>query len=288
MYQTRDLDRICRNLSSQIEDELARVGIFFRIFYRVKSGESIEKKIKHKGTGYYDGESKHLRDIIGIRVILYFSDDSALVYNHLKNYFEFVEETKDENDETKFAPTRSNLIFRIPDASIKEFNEVVKDKIIDSTFEVQLRTILSEGWHEVDHDLRYKCVDDWQNSSDLARNFNGILATLETSEYSILRLFDQLSYRHYKSKNIVALLRTKLRLRFTSDRLSEKIIELLNEDIIRDIYKLDRVEVLKCLFKSNILIPLNMENIIYAVNYNFIKNKKLLDITPAQIIEDFK
>lgn len=286
MYQTRDLERICRNLATEIEDELIRVGVFFRIFYRVKTGESIEKKIIHKGENYYNGETKFLRDIIGIRVIFYFSDDLSLIYEHLKNYFVLIEETIDKNDETKFAPTRGNLIFRIPESFVKEFTDVTANKIFDSTFEVQLRTILSEGWHEVDHDLRYKCIDDWQHSADLARNFNGILATLETSEYTILRLFEQLSNRHYKSKNLVALIRTKFRLRFANDSISEELIKLINNEIIREIHKLDRLEVIKCLFKSGIILPITVENLIFMLNYHFIKNKKILDVTPKELLNE--
>ncbi|MBK7959276.1 MAG: hypothetical protein IPK03_14995 [Bacteroidetes bacterium] len=36
---------------------------------------------------------------------------------------------------------------------------MVNNSLVDSTFEVQLRTILSEGWHEIDHDLRYKSIN---------------------------------------------------------------------------------------------------------------------------------
>ena len=288
MYQTRDLERVCRNLATEIEDELTRVGVFFRIFYRVKTGESVEKKIIHKGENYYNGETKFLRDIIGIRVIFYFSDDLPLIYEHLKNYFELIEETIDKNDETKFAPTRGNLIFRLPEVFVKEFTDVTSNKIFDSTFEVQLRTILSEGWHEVDHDLRYKCVEDWRHSADIARNFNGILATLETSEYAILRLFEQLSNRHYKSKDIVALIRTKFRLRFANDNLSEELTKNLNDETIRDIHKLDRIEVINCLFKSGIIMPITMENLIYIINYNFIKNKELLKITPEELLNELR
>lgn len=72
MDQSINLNRLSRNLLNSMEDEFLRVGIFFRIFERVKSLSSIESKKKMKGPGYYDGKTKLIRDIIGIRIVLYF------------------------------------------------------------------------------------------------------------------------------------------------------------------------------------------------------------------------
>lgn len=286
MYQTRDLERICKSIVNSIDDELSRAGLFFRIFSRVKTNLSKENKIVTKGIDYYDGVEKFLQDIIGIRVILYFSDDIPIVYSHLKGFFEFVDETVDQNEETKFAPTRINLIFRIPSNLRKEFVDVVQDPLIDSTYEIQLRTILSEGWHEVDHDLRYKCPNDWANNKDLSRSFNGILASLETSEYSILRLFDQLSYRHYKGKDKIATFRTKFRIRFEDYSISSELETLLNDSLYREIFKLNRTDVIKFIFGSSILTPITLEVLIFIVNYQFLKDENIIKITPSEIIKE--
>jgi putative GTP pyrophosphokinase len=288
MYQARNLERICKNVVASIDDELSRVGIFFRIFSRVKSSDSTEIKINSKGINYYDGINKSLRDTIGIRVVFYFSDDVPIAYFRLKKFFEFVEETIDNHDETKFAPTKINLVFRLKSDLKKEFVEVVHNPIIDSTYEVQLRTILSEGWHEVEHDLRYKCLDDWKINMDLSRNLNGILASLETSEYAMLRLFDQLSYRHYKSKDYIAMLRTKFRLRFVNYEISEELIKYLNNGLMREIFKIDRLKVINFLFESNILTPITMEALIFIVNYKFIKDENIIAITPDELINELE
>lgn len=288
MYQVRNLDRICRSVATSIDEELSRAGIFFRIFSRVKTSDSMHKKIDAKGLDYYDGVNKYLRDIIGIRVILYFSDDVQIVYSRLKSFFEFVEETIDNHEETKFAPTRINLVFRLPGELGKEFSEIIRNRNVDSTYEVQLRTILSEGWHEIEHDLRYKCPYDWNSSIDLSRNLNGILASLETSEYSILRLFEQLSYRHYKSKDATAMLRTKFRLRFINYSISQELQDFLGDTFLRRIFKLDRNDVVQFLFGSNIMVPLTLETFIFIVNYKFIKDDNLIGITPVEIISELK
>ena len=134
MYQSNDLKRICRNVASIIEDELSRVGLFFKVFSRVKESDSADAKISHRGEGYYNETNKRMQDIIGIRVILYFSDDLGIVNKGLRDLFEFVDETKDENEETRFAPTRENLIFRLPSDLIPEFSDILKSKLFDTTF----------------------------------------------------------------------------------------------------------------------------------------------------------
>ncbi|MBA3827909.1 MAG: RelA/SpoT family protein [Taibaiella sp.] len=283
MHKERDLQRICKDISSLIESELNRIGAFYRIFSRVKSYDSVQSKIGKKGLGYYDGINKFIRDTIGIRVILYFPDDLSLLYNYLKSRFVFIEETVDELSETQFAPSRRNLIFKIPQNLINEFQVAVNDRNLDATFELQLRTILAEGWHEIDHDLRYKCTDDWNESSDLARNFNGVLASLETSEYAILRIFEQISHRHYKQENIAAMLRTKFRIRFASYNMSDAIKSYVNKDLIREIYKIDRILFLQTLLERNIHIPLTIDNIIFSLNTLFIKNENLINNTPTHL-----
>lgn len=34
---------------------------------------------------------------------------------------------------------------------------------IDDTFEIQIKTMFFEGWHEIEHDMRYKGEELWKN-----------------------------------------------------------------------------------------------------------------------------
>ncbi|MBK7959275.1 MAG: hypothetical protein IPK03_14990 [Bacteroidetes bacterium] len=52
-----------------------------------------------------------MRDVIGIRVVFYFSDDIDIIYNYFKKKFQPIEETIDKLEKTQFAPTRVNLVF---------------------------------------------------------------------------------------------------------------------------------------------------------------------------------
>ena len=288
IYQERDLSRLSRSILVEMAEEFERVGIFFRIFDRVKSPASVVSKKKMKGEGYYDGKNKLIRDVIGIRIVLYFPDDIAIVHSRLKKMYSSIEETIDQTNETNFEPVRINIIFKLRDGDLQEFRSIVNDSDLDATFEVQLRTILSEGWHEVDHDLRYKCREYWNGSSDLSRSFNGILATLETSEYATLRVFDQLCFRHFKTKNIPAMIQTKFRLRFPNYQISPQLSSLVEEHILKDLYKIDRERVIQFLFNCGVIIPMTLETLIFLINYKFFQNPFITNVMPDIIIKELE
>lgn len=102
---------------------------------------------------------------------------------------------------------------RIPDKFSQDMRVAIKETgyedLIDETYEIQIRTILSEGWHEVEHDLRYKCKEEWNNFQEESRLLNGIYATLESSEWAMLTLFEKLSYSQYKMETGIVCCATK-------------------------------------------------------------------------------
>ena len=70
-----------------------------------------------------------------------------------------------------------------------------------------------EGWHEIEHDMRYKTnfADDafWKGNPDLSRILNCIVANLELCDWSMIHLFDQIfaisrlcTYRSFKIRII--------------------------------------------------------------------------------------
>ncbi len=125
--------------------------------------------------------------------------------------------------------------------SADNFRRIAGERPLDITFEVQLRSVLSEGWHEVEHDLRYKNKDHWQDHDDLSRALNGVVATLQTSEWCMGKIFDELSYRHYKNKNWAGMVSSLLKIRMKGS-ISKELIKALNDDsnIAKQILKVDR------------------------------------------------
>lgn len=280
----QSLDRLAREIGKQFELELERVGFLFRIFFRAKSEDSIARKLRVKNYGK-QGNVKRMQDLIGIRITLYFADDLETVYRVLRALPNYVDETVDHKTETIFKPERINLIFRLNARQSREVKDVLKDRInvVDLTFELQLRTVLSEGWHEVDHDLRYKCAPDWAGFSDIARTFNGVYASLVTSDWSILKIFEQLAYQHYKTRNWTAMLRHKLRLRLGDDGLSKEILLIFDQDLelAKKVFRIERIDLIESMYSKGVRMPLNLSNIVFLINALMLNDERIWKLTPS-------
>ena len=139
---------------------------------------------------------------------------------------------------------------------------------IDQTIEIQIRTVLSEGWHEVEHDLRYKCSDDWKEVPEKRRTLNGTLGALETAEWAMMSLFDGLAYHHYRAKGWEAMLRHKFRLRLQDGSLlHEDIHRLLTDDtdLAKRLWRADRARLLKRVACSGLEIPWTFDNLVHVI-----------------------
>lgn len=276
---------ITEDIRRDIDNLLSGVGILFRTFARGKDPESLEAKIQRE-PGKYSIGGKLIQDTIGVRVALYFPDDIPIVKSILESKFKInsMASTIDRPDSDQFSVTRYNLVFHLPDEPADNFSRIRGAAPLDTTFEVQLRSILSEGWHEVEHDLRYKAKDHWVEHADLNRVLNSIVATLETSEWSMAKIFDELAYRHYKGQNWQGMLPSLLRMRLKG-LISQSVIEALNSDgqAAKDLVRIDRARLIKLLSRTKPKIPTTPDNVILFWNATGPNHQCLEVLTPVVI-----
>ena len=103
------------DLLSILEEKLQKAGFYYRVAYRVKAVDSMVNKLifkdyRRKGT---ENEDKKMQDLIGIRIMLYFSDDLEICMRLLDTLF--VEPGKwetTENNEYEFKAMKVNGIFK--------------------------------------------------------------------------------------------------------------------------------------------------------------------------------
>ena len=273
-------DKVLRDIVTDLESVLNKCGIMYHVFYRTKSILSIKNKLEKKAEEYRR-KNKKMQDLLALRITLYFTDDVEIVHNYLRSQSNFDSESVDEAEVDKFCPKRLNLVMRVPDKLQQDMNAARKESdyedLIDDTYEVQIRTILSEGWHEVEHDLRYKCKEEWDEFKEESRLLNGIYATLESSEWSMLTLFDRLSYSQYKNKAWSSMLRNKMRVRFADKGLSEDLCNYLldNNDTAKLLYRANRTKILKLVMDKNFSYPLTYDTVLHLINHIIVKDKKL-------------
>jgi putative GTP pyrophosphokinase len=289
--QNYSLEFIEKQLNERLVNELTRSGLLFRLFSRVKDQNSIFEKFNRKK---YSEDGDLMQDLFGFRITTYFSDDVKIVVELCQKIFEQVELIYDEPEIDVFKPLRKNMICKLPIDLCTTFDEFKSNderfSLIDKTFEIQFRTTLSEGWHEVDHLMRYKCKNDWADLNTESRMLNGIYATLETNDQALKALFDDISYQHYKAKRWEAMIRNQFRLRFTLQPLDIKIITHFNENpkLGKRIFKLNRKKIIDNYIKSTLTLPITFNSFVYFVNYCYLNDETIKELTPPIFLEELE
>lgn len=208
--------------------------------------------------------------MIGIRIVAYFQDDVdalALYYS----VGDVVKKAIDELDSSTFRPQRLNITSRIPSDMIEEFVSAIPEEIrdcVEPTYELQIRTVFSEGWHEVEHDLRYKCKEDWAGCEPYSRALNGVIATLETAEWNMKAIFADMARHNFLHSDYTAMLRNKFHLRFKSESLSEPMNNYLidNKHLAEAALNVDRLIVVCTLLTHKADFDLTYDNLFYLIN----------------------
>ena len=276
------LEEIKDSILNDLSQRMTQSGIMFRIFGRAKSVRSLEHKMQIKGDKYRAGAK--IQDMIGVRIVLYFSEDVEAMEIFLCND-DLVDRSVDNLDVSTFRPQRLNLVKKIPEKYLEDFHAALPKEYapyLDDTYEIQIRTVFSEGWHEVEHDLRYKCEEDWEGCDFFSRQLNGVIATLEIAQWSMGAIFHEMAQKNLVNGNYHAMLRNKLLLRFADDDLSEPLKKYLDahDDIARQLYQTDRMVFLMALLNHDSPIPLLYDNVVFLINRIDIM-EKVLEILKA-------
>ncbi len=275
------LEDIAKLLENELSSQVKKSGMMFRIFSRVKSVESLGHKMEIKGDRYRSGKSK-IQDMIGLRFVLYYTDDVEAMSTFLGSE-NVVNTSIDQLDLATFCPQRLNLTKHIPQQYVEDFRRCLPEEYaqyIDDTYELQIRTIFSEGWHEVEHDMRYKCKEDWIECEQSSRTLNGLLGALESVEWGMKSLFHEMAYRNYQQGNYKAMLRNKMRIRLVDTDFSPAVSKYLKENpnIAKSFISTDRVVLILTLLNMERTIRLTYDNILFLANKIEINDEGLTKI----------
>ncbi len=270
-------------IAKQITNVLAKAGVMYRLFGRTKTLQSCIEKLNKKGEKYVL-ENKKMQDLVGIRIVLYYKDDINAVIRILDDKYKLVNKTMDTPNPSTFEPQRINCVYEIPENMSRMVGDMFYNNcLIDKTFEVQIRTIFSEGWHEVEHDIRYKFKDTWKTEIDNGRRLNSVLATLEICDLELMSITEDLAYNAYKRKDWESMIRNHFRLRFTHDSLTDSLVKIIDykEDLGKSIFRYNRDELIWLFYRTR--LPLKCDNVVYIINKDKINDERILAITPNPV-----
>ncbi|EEU38293.1 uncharacterized protein NECHADRAFT_77117 [Fusarium vanettenii 77-13-4] len=162
-------DALRRYAVEVIEDGLRDLGIRARVTSRVKSLQSLEKKLHERNLQkpYSDRDSilADQIDFVGIRIILFYPNQKSEVIQMLGRLFEyrstrsFRRDWKPKkwqvNDKVHGEYSADHIWLRIQDTE-PPTEAPMPGKYINQPFEVQLRSLLMDVWSSMSHDLQYK------------------------------------------------------------------------------------------------------------------------------------
>lgn len=268
------------DLKRIISDRLEQCGLYFRVFSRIKTASSMSRKFEQKE---YGGGRK-LQDLVGVRINLYFDDDVDICKDIMEKTFEVLDWSTSQRSDEEFKPTKLNGVFRLPEYLKAEISSDTWNMSIDDTFEIQIKTMFFEGWHEIEHDMRYKGEGIWSHYKGFSRYLNSILATLELCDKSMITLFEDLGHTLYKAGRWHDMIKCHFRLKMGDAPLYPEVEELLTKDLERvenlakKLYKTPKWTLVEQLLKRSRRIPINANTIIAVLNESHYKDPRLTSI----------
>lgn len=170
-------ERLIIELEQQIQKLIYQYEINATVTYRIKSFESYFNKIIRLLK--QNTQSLIINDLMGLRVICPFLEDTDKVEKILKRHLDVIEcEHKGEHFSlSEFGYQSLHLLANLPSDSLKAESLPYTRPV----FEIQLRTILQEAWAEVEHELVYKAGFSLL-SEPIKRKMAALNATLTLSD----------------------------------------------------------------------------------------------------------
>lgn len=143
---------------------------------RVKKPQSLQKKIELKGDKY--NSLSDITDILGARIICFFSDDVDRIASIIENIFDVDDENsvdkRDVLNPDSFGYLSLHYIVSLPE------NKNHPKEISNLKFEIQVRTILQHTWAVINHDLGYKT--EFGVPKSITREFSRVAGLLEIAD----------------------------------------------------------------------------------------------------------
>lgn len=135
----------------QLLNEYYKYDVISNITSRIKSPESIMKKMKNKKVDInYESMIENINDIAGVRVVCNYKDDIYKIVNIIRKQ-KSIQILKEKDYIKKPKDSGYSAYHMILEIPIEIKNEKIYVKV-----EVQIRTVLMDFWAITEHKVKYK------------------------------------------------------------------------------------------------------------------------------------
>ena len=175
-------------VSSTLKKELKNADIdIFAVEHRVKEEQSLEGKLELKGEKYKT--LADITDILGARIICFFSDDVDKTASLIEQLFDIDwENSVDKRSQLTpdaFGYLSLHYICSLPNES--GYGEELTSK----KFEIQIRSTLQHTWAAISHDLGYK--SEYGVPKRITREMSRVAGLLEIADDQFINIRDDLT-----------------------------------------------------------------------------------------------
>lgn len=178
--------RLDQIVTERLSQALREQGLYVTaVEHRIKTEKSLIGKLELKGAKYHTLHD--ITDILGVRIITFYTDEVDKVAAIVKQLFEVdwndsVDKRK-AHELTSFGYTSLHYICRLPKKLAQDPDFPDLDKF---RFEVQMRTALQHAWSTIEHDIGYKTAVHLP--SEYRRQFSRLAGLLELADDEFSRL----------------------------------------------------------------------------------------------------
>ncbi len=185
-----------------LKNKLKEQGIYVNALeHRIKEEHSLMGKLELKGAKY--DILSDITDILGLRIITFYSDDVDKVAAIVKSLFQVdwsnsIDKRK-HHELNSFGYNSLHYVCRLPN---QLFFDPQMPELNDYRFEIQMRSALQHVWSTIEHDTGYKT---WVKiPPQYRRQFSRLSGMLELIDDEFSRLRSELTEYYRQMRNLVA------------------------------------------------------------------------------------
>lgn len=170
-------------VEQKLNDALDKADIHtMQIAHRVKSAESVSGKLARKPDKY--ASASDLTDIVGYRIICYFTDQIDIISSIVENLF--VIDRDNYVDKSKMLKPNAFGYLSVHYICSLKPSDGYSEDLCKIRFEIQIRTVLQHTWAEIEHDLGYK--NEFGVPHHVRREFSQMASLLEVADAGFGRI----------------------------------------------------------------------------------------------------
>ena len=186
-----EFERVAREIPRQLQNVFDKAGLVVAsIESRVKTEQSLAGKLELKGAKY--ATLSDITDIVGARVITFYSDDVDKVASAVDRLY-----TVDWDNSVD-----KRKLHEIDSFGYMSLHYICSMDGFPYRFEIQMRTVLQHAWANMNHDTGYK--SGVEVPREYLRNLNRLAGMLELADEQFSRIRAELTDYRRRVQALVA------------------------------------------------------------------------------------